>query len=153
MCIRDRAITGGYMTLAAMLCADKVATTLCAGEAGVLMHGPTFMGNPLACAVAVASIDLLLNSPWQSRVVQIQKILKKELLSVKTHSKVKAVRILGAIGVIELHESVNVAQLQKYFVENGVWIRPFRNLVYIMPPYIIEERDLIKLCTVMKNIL
>ena len=152
MCV-GKAITGGYMTLAAMLCTDKVATTLCAGEAGVLMHGPTFMGNPLACAVAVSSIDLLLNSPWQNRVVQIQEILKKELLPIKKHPKVKAVRILGAIGVIELYEPVNVAQLQKYFVENGVWIRPFRNLVYIMPPYIIEQPDLVKLCTVMKNIL
>ena len=150
MCV-GKAITGGYMTLAAMLCTDKVATTVCSGEAGVLMHGPTFMGNPLACAVAIASIDLLLNTPWKNKVLNIQTILTKELQSAKESPKVKAVRILGAIGVIELHESVNVAEIQKYFVENGVWIRPFRNLIYIMPPYIINEPDLIKLCAVMKN--
>ena len=150
MCV-GKAITGGYMTLAAMLCTDKVATTVCSGEAGVLMHGPTFMGNPLACAVAMTSIDLLLNTSWQNKVLNIQAILTKELQSAKESPKVKAVRILGAIGVIELHESVNVAEIQKYFVENGVWIRPFRNLIYIMPPYIINEPDLIKLCAVMKN--
>ena len=150
MCV-GKAITGGYLTLAAMLCTDKVATTVCSGEAGVLMHGPTFMGNPLACAVAIASIDLLLNTPWQNKVLNIQTILTKELQSAKESPKVKAVRILGAIGVIELYESVNVAEIQKYFVENGVWIRPFRNLIYIMPPYIINEPDLIKLCAVMKN--
>lgn len=150
MCV-GKAITGGYMTLAAMICTKKVAETICNGEAGVLMHGPTFMGNPLACAVAVASIDLLLESPWRKNIKQIQETLKTQLSRLNTHPKVKEVRVLGGIGVLELEGSVDVATLQKYFVENGVWIRPFRNLIYIMPPYIIEEKDLIKLCQVIKN--
>ncbi len=150
MCV-GKAITGGYMTLAAMICTKKVAETLCNGEAGVLMHGPTFMGNPLACAVAVASIDLLLKTPWQANVLQIEQTLNRELNPIKAHPLVKDVRILGGIGVLELQNPVDVAKIQKYFVEKGVWIRPFRNLIYIMPPYIIEETDLVRLCEVMKN--
>ena len=139
------------MTLAAMICTTNVAETICNGEAGVLMHGPTFMGNPLACAVAVASIDLLLSSPWQKRVLQIEATLKTSLFPLKSHPKVKDIRVLGGIGVIELKEAIKVAEIQKYFVKNGVWIRPFRNLIYIMPPYIIEEADLGRLCEVMKE--
>ena len=150
MCV-GKAITGGYMTLAAMICTTKIAETICNGEAGVLMHGPTFMGNPLACAVAVASIDLLLTSSWQVRVNQIENILQTELVPLKAHPKVEAIRVLGAIGVIELKKTIEVAKIQKYFVANGVWIRPFRNLIYVMPPYIIEQADLIKLCKVMKD--
>ena len=139
------------MTLAAMICTTNVAETICNGEAGVLMHGPTFMGNPLACAVAVASIDLLLSSPWQKRVLQIEETLQTALLPIKSHPKVKDIRVLGGIGVIELNEAIKVADIQKYFVKNNVWIRPFRNLIYIMPPYIINQTDLGRLCKVMKE--
>lgn len=97
--------------------------------------------------------SLLLHSDWQKRVHSIENVLQRELRPIETHTKVKSIRVLGAIGVIELHESVDVADLQKYFVDHGVWIRPFRNLIYIMPPYIIEKEDLMKLCAVMKDVL
>jgi adenosylmethionine-8-amino-7-oxononanoate aminotransferase len=150
MCV-GKALTGGYMTLAAMICSTRVGEVVCSGEAGVLMHGPTFMGNPLACAVANASLELLLASPWESRVQQIETCLKKELLPLITNDKVLDVRVLGAIGVLELKKSVDVAKLQAFFVSEGVWIRPFRNLIYIMPPYIIKEKDLLQLCRCMKK--
>lgn len=137
-----KALTGGYMTLAATICTQRVAETICQGEAGVFMHGPTFMANPLACAIASKSIELLLKSDWQSKILTIEKELKQGLNEAKTLENVKDVRVLGAIGVIELHQPVNVAHAQKFFVEKGVWIRPFRNLIYIMPPYIISQKDL-----------
>ncbi|WP_342597724.1 adenosylmethionine--8-amino-7-oxononanoate transaminase [Cyanobacterium aponinum UTEX 3222] len=137
-----KALTGGYMTLAATICTQRVAETICQGEAGVFMHGPTFMANPLACAIASKSIELLLKSDWQSNILTIEKELKQGLNEAKTLENVKDVRVLGAIGVIELHQPVNVAHAQKFFVEKGVWIRPFRNLIYIMPPYIISQKDL-----------
>ena len=141
-----KAITGGYMSLAATLTTDKVATTISKGKAGVFMHGPTFMGNPLACAVACANIDKLTQCDWKSLVSKIEMQLKEHLTPCSELSSVKDVRVLGAIGVVEMHESQDVAIIQKKFVEQGVWIRPFGKLIYIMPPYIISQIELKTLC-------
>lgn len=148
MCV-GKALTGGYMTLAATLTTEKVAETICNGEAGVFMHGPTFMGNPLACAIANKSLDLLLNSDWKSKVQAIEKQLKIELLPIGNALSVKDVRVLGGIGVVEMKEAIDVSAAQKFFVDQGVWIRPFRNLLYIMPPYVISKDDLHRLTSAM----
>jgi adenosylmethionine-8-amino-7-oxononanoate aminotransferase len=141
MCL-GKALTGGYLTMAAALCTPRVADGISRGELPVLAHGPTFMGNPLACAVANASIELLLASDWQTRIAAIEQQMKTELARCQELPMVAEVRVLGGIGVVELHQPVDMQTIQPKFVDAGIWVRPFGKLVYIMPPYIIDEHEL-----------
>jgi len=152
MCI-GKALTGGYLSLAATLTTQKIAQTISNGNPGVFMHGPTFMANPLACAAANASIDILLNSNWQTKIHTIESWLQQYLSPCATLAKVKNVRILGAIGVVECHEAVEMKTIQSALVEQGVWIRPFGKLVYLMPPFIINEADTRGLCNAIFSVL
>ncbi|MDJ0339570.1 adenosylmethionine--8-amino-7-oxononanoate transaminase [Cryobacterium sp. PH31-O1] len=141
MCV-GKALTGGYLTLAAMLCTNRVARTVSHGAAGALLHGPTFMANPLACAVALASVRLLLAADWRGNVAGINTALTLGLSPARELDVVASVRTLGAVGVIELDRPVDVAEVTRAAMRNGVWIRPFRNLVYTMPPYVCTGADL-----------
>jgi len=151
LCV-GKALTGGYMSLAATLTSKKVMQGIESGG-NVLMHGPTFMANPLACAVAFASLELLLSSPWQERVTNIQTQLEHELKECEKLGIVKEVRVLGAIGVVELHKNVDLAFMTPAFVAEGVWVRPFLNLVYIMPPFVITKEELSHLTNAIVNVI
>ena len=152
MCV-GKGLTGGYLTLSAVLTTKEIADTISKGEAGVLMHGPTFMANPLACAIASRSIELLEEQNMEDVIGHISKIMKEELEPARKLKGVSDVRVLGAIGVIETEKPVDVGEFQKFCVQRGIWVRPFGRNVYIMPPYIISDADLKKLCREMIAIL
>ena len=141
-----KALTGGYMTFAATLCTREVAETISQSDYPALMHGPTFMGNPLACAVACASIDLILSYDIESRTANMQTIMDEQLATAANLNGVADVRCLGAVAVIELDEAVDMPVFQYLLIDNGIWVRPFGKLVYIMPPYVISDDELVTLC-------
>ena len=152
MCL-GKAITGGTMSFAATLTTQEIATSISRGEASCFMHGPTFMANPLACAVANASLDLLEHSDWKRQVDGINKGLKSLLEPAKALAYVEDVRVLGAIGVIQVTQAVDLGVIQKMFVAEGIWVRPFGKLVYVMPPYVMSPEDLALLCNGMLRVL
>ena len=146
MCI-GKALTGGYMTMAAAITNQKVSETV-----GVLMHGPTFMANPLACSAAIASIDLLLESNWKKRVSEIETILRDQLMPLQSHQSIFDVRVLGAIGVIEFKEALDMKKTQEKLIESGVWLRPYGRLLYTMPPFVISDNELLVITQAMAEI-
>jgi adenosylmethionine-8-amino-7-oxononanoate aminotransferase len=136
-----KALTGGYLSMAATLCTSRVAKAISEGEGGALMHGPTYMGNPLACSVALASLELLDQGDWEANVARIERVLAAGLAPARELDGVRDVRVLGAIGVIQLDGPVDMAAATRAAVQRGVWLRPFRDLVYTMPPYVTGDED------------
>ena len=151
MCV-GKALTGGYLTLAATLCTDEIADTISSGDAGALMHGPTFMANALACAVSAASVELLRSGDWRAQVRAIEAGLSEGLAPARTLPNVVDVRVLGAIGVIELNGPVDLRIATPAAVERGVWLRPFRNLIYAMPPYICTAAEIEQITSAMVGV-
>jgi adenosylmethionine-8-amino-7-oxononanoate aminotransferase len=147
-----KAMTGGYLTAAATLATTDVAETISRGRPGTFMHGPTFMGNPLGCAVANASIDLLLSQDWRGTIARIQSAMDSGLRPCRDIPGVTDVRVLGAIGVVEMQAPVPMREVQRRFVESGVWVRPFGRLVYLMPPYVISDAQLAQLCEATRQV-
>lgn len=152
MCL-GKTLTGGYMTLAATLCSSNIANVISNGEAKCFMHGPTFMGNPLACAVANASLNIIKRNQWQQQITAIEQQLNEQLKPLKNHKRVNDTRVIGGIGVVEANQGVNMAKIQQRFVELGTWIRPFGKLIYIMPPFIIEPAQLTILINAIATVL
>jgi adenosylmethionine-8-amino-7-oxononanoate aminotransferase len=152
MCV-GKALTGGYMTMAATLTTSRVASAISRGDPGVFMHGPTFMANPLACAVANASIQLLFDSDWQYNVERLERGLKHGLAPCADLPDVKELRVLGAIGVVEMRQPVDMKTIQPAFVDAGVWVRPFGRLVYLMPPLVMGDEDLAVLTAAVYQVL
>ncbi len=146
MCL-GKALTAGYLTLAAVLCTDEVARGISASESGVLMHGPTFMGNALACTVALASLDLLVSDDWESQVTRVHAGLATGLFDCRNQAGVLDVRTIGAVGVVQLDHEVDVVKATAAAAAEGVWLRPFRDLVYAMPPYVTSDSDVQRICT------
>jgi adenosylmethionine---8-amino-7-oxononanoate aminotransferase len=142
-----KALTGGYLSLAATLCSTPVADAISRGPGGALMHGPTYMANPLACAVAVASLELLADGGWADNVARIERVLAQSLAPARTVSGVRDVRVLGAIGVIQLDHAVDVAAATRAALDHGVWLRPFRDLVYTMPPFVTDDDDVARIAS------
>ena len=150
MCV-GKALTGGYLSLAAVLCTGEVARGLSASESGVLMHGPTYMGNPLACAVALASLDLLHDHDWRTQVTRINSGLVAGLGPLLDLPGVTDVRTIGAVGVVQLDRPVDIVKAADAAAEGGVWLRPFRDLIYTMPPYVTDDADLERICTAIER--
>ena len=146
MCV-GKALTGGYMTMAAAITNQDISNTV-----GVLMHGPTFMANPLSCAAANASIDLLLSNDWKKRVIEIQSLLEEELLPMKDYASVSDARVIGAIGVLELEKPLDMKRAQEKLINCGVWLRPYGKLLYTMPPFIITDQELLKITDAMREV-
>ncbi|CAL4321461.1 Adenosylmethionine-8-amino-7-oxononanoate aminotransferase [Buchnera aphidicola (Thelaxes suberi)] len=144
LCI-GKALTGGMLTLSATLTTRNIAETISNGKSRCFMHGPTFMGNPLSCSVAVESINIIQDSNWKNQIITIEKQLKYYLSFLKNHRRVREVRVLGAIGVVECTHFIQLTLIQRFFVEKGVWIRPFKNLIYLVPAFIISHKEIKKL--------
>jgi adenosylmethionine-8-amino-7-oxononanoate aminotransferase len=151
MCV-GKALTGGYVTLAATLCTTAIAHVISNSEAGALMHGPTFMANALACAVSVASVEVLLGQDWRARVAEISAGLRTGLDAANTVPGVADVRVLGAIGVIEMAQPVDLAVATPVALDLGVWLRPFRNLIYVMPPFICTPAEIEQITSAMLGV-
>jgi len=137
-----KSLTGGYMSLAATVVTKKIAKSISEKAPGIFMHGPTYMANPLACSVALANLNLLFSYDWEKNVKSIETILNDDLEKISKNKAVKDFRVIGAVGILEMKEKVDVGSIQKKFVQHGIWLRPFSNLIYVMPPYIISKKEL-----------